>query len=114
MNKTNIRSSTSSDLSAAKAIIDAVGLFPPELLDGMFCASSEEPDQSEFWLTYDDGSPEAIAYCAPEPMADGTWNLLLIAVHPDRQGEGIGAHTCGEADATAARNRPCIGFGTSR
>ena len=91
MNKTNIRSSTSSDLSAAKAIIDAVGLFPPELLDGMFCASSEEPDQPEFWLTFDDGSPEAIAYCAPEPMADGTWNLLLIAVHPNRQGEGIGA-----------------------
>ncbi len=57
----------------------------------MFCASSNDQSQTDFWLTYDDSFPVAIAYCAPEPMADGTWNLLLIAVHPDRQSEGIGA-----------------------
>ena len=91
MNKLSIRPSISSDLTAAKKIIDAVDLFPSELLDDMFCANSDDPDQSEFWLTYDDGFPAAIVYCAPEPMADGTWNLLLIAVHPSRQSEGIGA-----------------------
>ena len=91
MTKTNIRSSIPGDLSAAKGIIDAVELFPSEMLDGMFCSDSNDPEQSDFWLTYDDGSPVAIAYCAPEAMADGTWNLLLIAVHPDRQSEGIGA-----------------------
>lgn len=52
--------------------------------------AGEEHD--EFWLTVDDGSgPLAIAYCAPERMAEGTWNLLLIAVEPDRRGGGIGA-----------------------
>ncbi len=91
MNKSSIRFSIIGDLAAAKGIIDGVGLFPSELLDDMFCVGSDDPDQSEFWLTVDDGSPAAIAYCAPEPMADGTWNLLLIAVHPDRQGKGIGA-----------------------
>ena len=91
MNKTHIRSSIPGDLSAAKGIIDAVQLFPSEFLDGMFCANSNDVEPSEFWLTFDDGSPAAIAYCAPEAMADGTWNLLLIAVHPDRQSEGIGA-----------------------
>lgn len=91
MNKTNIRLSNSNDLAAAKEIIDGVELFPSELLDGMFCANSDHPEQAEFWLTFDDGTPTAIAYCAPEPMADGTWNLLLIAVHPDRQSAGIGA-----------------------
>ena len=91
MTKTNIRSSIPSDLSAAKEIVDAVQLFPSELLDEMFCAGSDDPEQSEFWLTFDDGSPAAIAYCAQETMTDGTWNLLLIAVHPDRQSEGIGA-----------------------
>ncbi len=91
MTKTTIRSSIPSDLFAAKRIIDAVQLFPSELLDGMFCVDSNDSEQSEFWLTFDDGSPAAIAYCAPEAMADGTWNLLLIAVHPDRQSEGIGA-----------------------
>ena len=91
MNKTHIRSSTPSDLTAAKGIIDAVELFPSGLLDDMFCANSDNSDQTEFWLTFDDGFPAAIAYCAPEPMANGTWNLLLIAVHPNRQSEGIGA-----------------------
>ncbi|MFK8075680.1 MAG: GNAT family N-acetyltransferase [Granulosicoccus sp.] len=91
MNKSLIRPSISSDLSAAKVIIDAVDLFPSELLDDMFCVNSSEAESKEFWLTFDDGSPAAIAYCAPEPMADGTWNLLLIAVHPDRQRAGIGA-----------------------
>ena len=91
MTKTKIRLSVPGDLSAAKGIIDSVQLFPSEFLDGMFCADSDDAVQSEFWLTYDDGSPVAIAYCAPEAMADGTWNLLLIAVHPDRQSEGIGA-----------------------
>ena len=91
MKNTNIRFSTPADLTAAKGIIDQVELFPSELLDDMFCTNPDDSEQSEFWLTYDDSAPVAIAYCAPEPMADGTWNVLLIAVHPDRQSEGIGA-----------------------
>ncbi|NET59822.1 MAG: GNAT family N-acetyltransferase, partial [Symploca sp. SIO2E6] len=31
-----------------------------------------------------------VAYYAPEPYTEGTWNLYFIAVHPSRQGEGIG------------------------
>lgn len=57
----------------------------------MFCINSSDPDQSEFWLTFDDGTPVGISYCAQEAMTDGTWNVLLIAVHPNRQNEGIGA-----------------------
>ena len=51
---------------------------------------SGEPTD-EFWLTFDDKEPIAVAYCAPERMTQGTWNLLLIAVHPDKQSQGIGA-----------------------
>ncbi|MFK7856247.1 MAG: GNAT family N-acetyltransferase [Granulosicoccus sp.] len=102
MNKSYIRPSIASDLFAAKGIVDAVELFPSELLDGMFCVNSDNPESTEFWLTFDDGSPAAIAYCAPEPMADGTWNLLLIAVHPDRQSEGIGSQIMSHAEEKLA------------
>ncbi len=32
-----------------------------------------------------------MAYVAPERMTEGTWNLYLIAIHPDyqRQGRGV-------------------------
>jgi ribosomal protein S18 acetylase RimI-like enzyme len=86
-----IRPVTAADLPALRAVIDATGLFPSELLDGMAAPhlAGEAPD--EIWLTADSGAPQAIAYCAPERMTSGTWNLYLIAVHPDRQGQGHGA-----------------------
>jgi ribosomal protein S18 acetylase RimI-like enzyme len=43
------------------------------------------------WLTDDDGGPVGVAYYAPERMAEGTWNLYMLAVHPDRQRQGRGA-----------------------
>jgi len=56
----------------------------------MFSGQSDPQVAQEFWLTYDDNGVYAVAYCAPERMTEGTWNLLLIAVHPGRQSEGIG------------------------
>lgn len=47
-----------------------------------------------FWLTARDSKaskPTAVAYCAPEKLTEGTWNLYLITVHSDRQGAGIGS-----------------------
>ena len=38
----------------------------------------------------DESGVVAIAYCAPERMTEGTWNLYLIAVHPSYQGKGHG------------------------
>jgi len=90
MSNSNIRSSEQQDLKAIKAVIDATELFPSEYLDDMFSGDSNPESGQEFWLTYDDNGVQAVAYCAPERMTDGTWNLLLIAVNPDRQSEGIG------------------------
>ena len=44
-----------------------------------------------------------MAYYAPERMTQGTWNLLLIAVHPDRQGQGIGGAVMRHVEKTLAR-----------
>lgn len=37
-----------------------------------------------------EGQPVAVAYYAPEP-ADRTWNMIMIAVQPEQQGQGRGA-----------------------
>ena len=81
-----VRPATSHDIPAFKGIIDSTGLFPSEYLDDMF----SEGSGPEFWLTYDIDGPVAVAYCAPEPMTNGTFNLLLIAVHKQSQSNGIG------------------------
>ena len=43
------------------------------------------------WLTADDGEPVGVAYCGPEPVAAGTWNLLMLWTRSDRHGKGHGA-----------------------
>jgi ribosomal protein S18 acetylase RimI-like enzyme len=99
-----IRPVTPDDPPALKAVIDATGLFPSDMLDGMVAGYLDGGGGDEFWLTVeDDGAgPVAVAYCAPEQMTQGTWNLLLIAVHPDRQGQGRGAALLRHVERTLA------------
>ena len=86
-----IRPVTPDDTDALKSVIDASGLFPAEMLDDMIAGYLSGDVAAEFWLTIDAGGPLAIAYYVPERMTQGTWNLLLIAVYPDHQGQGHGA-----------------------
>jgi GNAT superfamily N-acetyltransferase len=87
-----IRPVTPDDTAALKVVIDANGLFPSDMLDDMMSGYLNGGASDDFWLTDDDdGGPSAVAYYAPERMTAGTWNLYLIAVHPDRQGKGRGA-----------------------
>jgi len=83
-----IRPIAPNDLSALKTIIDANELFPSDMLDDMVADYFANENSSDIWLT--DEEKVAIAYCAPERMTEGTWNLYLIAIHPDYQGEGRG------------------------
>ncbi len=85
-----VRPMARADLPAAREVIASTGLFPEEMLDDM-----AEPflkgDASEFWLVIAQDAAFGLAYCAPERMTEGTWNLLLIAVEAGRQGQGYGA-----------------------
>lgn len=92
MHAASIRPVTREDLSPLAALVDATGLFPGELLPGMTSGFLDGTSGDEQWLTLVDGAePVAVAYVAPERLTSGTWNLLLIAVHPSRQGRGLGA-----------------------
>ncbi len=90
-----IRPTTPNDMAALIALADATGLFRPKELEEVgemltdYFGSNIGSDH--FWITDDDNGPMGVAYCAPEPMTDGTWNLQLIAVRPDCQGQGRGA-----------------------
>lgn len=86
-----IRPIATADVPGLKLLIDATGLFPSSMLDGMIAGYLSGDVAGDIWLTLDDGDTQAIAYCAPERMTEGTWNLYLIAVHPGKQSKGIGA-----------------------
>lgn len=90
-----IRPTTLDDIPALLALADATGLFPPsglELLRQMLVDALGDNSESEhFWITDDDNGPVGVAYCESERMTDRTWNLQLIAIHPDLQGQGRGA-----------------------
>ncbi len=86
----SIRPVVPHDIPALKRIVDATDMFPSELLDDMIAGYFRNGSNEEIWLTYNDDGAKAVAFCRPEEMTDRTWNLLLIAVDPERQGEGIG------------------------
>ena len=90
-----IRPTTLDDTSALIALADSLGMFQPndleELSEMLTDYVGSDSDSNHFWVTDDDDGPVGVAYCAPERMTNGTWNLLFIAVRPDRQGQGRGA-----------------------
>jgi len=78
------------DLPFLKEVIDSSGLFPSEMLDDMIAPYLKHESPGDIWLTLEQDTPLAIAYCAPERLTEGTYNLYLIAVLKSQQGVGIG------------------------
>ncbi len=97
-----IRLTTPDDTIALIALAAASGLFDPNQTDDLaqmlvHAVSlkenqhfSDKDETQDIWLTDYDNEPVGIAYIAPERMTEGTWNLYLIAVHPDQQKQGRG------------------------
>ena len=91
MELVSIRSVVPGDMAKLKAVIETNELFPSEMLEDMISDYFNNQDSRDIWLTDENnGEAIAIAYCAPERMTEGTWNLYLIAVHPRHQGKGRG------------------------
>ncbi|PHI18209.1 GNAT family N-acetyltransferase [Lewinellaceae bacterium SD302] len=87
----DIRPVQKRDLPAIRRVIDSSELFPSEMLDNMIAPFFGSNENGSIWLTSGPAEqPDTVAFCAPEPMTEGTWNLYLIAVHADQRGAGIG------------------------
>eukprot|EP00435_Cladocopium_sp_Y103_P076613 s1_g352.t1 len=87
-----IRQTNTEDIPGLRDVLDATRLFPSELLPDMVQGFLSGDPSADIWLTCEaDGEAIGFCYAETEEMTDGTWNMLAIAVHPDKQGEGAGA-----------------------
>jgi len=91
MKKPIIKATSTDDIPALKDVLDGTELFPSEMLPAML-APSIAGETEAFWLTcHVEGKAVGLCYTAPEELAAGTWNMRALAVHPDLQGNGLGA-----------------------
>jgi len=108
----SIRRVQDPDRAAVLGVLSDVGLFPPEelveverILDAFLAGTADPGDR---WVTDRvSGGSGGVAYYAPERMADGTWNLHLLAVAAAAQGHGRGSALVGyvETDLRSAGAR---------
>lgn len=77
------------------AMLEATALFPPEELAEVMemlagHLGGRFGGEHRWSLAQENGRVLGAAYWAPERMTDGTWNLYMLAVHPERHGQGLG------------------------
>lgn len=91
MKTVNIRPTKFEDIPALKLVLDATELFPSEMLPDMVSDFLSNDESEGLWLTCEEGG-KAIGFCyaTPEALTEGTWNMLAIAVLPEKQGSGAG------------------------
>lgn len=100
----NIRPTGFEDIPSLMIVLDETQLFPSEMLPDMLSEFLARDGSQEIWLTGElAGAVVAFCYAAPEPLTEGTWNMLALAVHPSRQGAGCGGAVVASLEATLKR-----------
>ncbi|MEO1262851.1 MAG: GNAT family N-acetyltransferase [Bacteroidota bacterium] len=86
-----IREVKKEDIGHLRDVLNSIDLFPAEMLEDMISGFFNNTETEDIWFTAtENGLPISIGYCAPEKLAEGTFNLYAIGVRGDVQGKGIG------------------------
>jgi len=88
-----IRKTIAADTEALMSIVASSGQFDADGIAHVTATLGHylSGESEDIWLTVDDSEPVAVAYCAPEALTDGTWNLLMLWTRKDREGKGHGS-----------------------
>jgi ribosomal protein S18 acetylase RimI-like enzyme len=86
-----IRTTALDDVAPLQAVLQGTALFPPEMLPDLIGAYFDGSAPDAIWLScLQAGQVVGFCHAMPETLADGTWNMLAIAVLPAAQGGGCG------------------------
>lgn len=103
-----LRTATVNDMDAILGVALASTLFPSdavealrEALAGVLKGKQGSDHQIALWADEPGGSAVGAVYFGPDLMTDRKWDLWMIAVHSDRQGQGIGGELLRYAEAQA-------------
>lgn len=91
MKNSPVRPLLRGDLDRVGHLVGVNDMFPPELLEGMTAPYFDGDGAEHRWIVFDDRRVVAAAYYVPEPLTDGTWNVLMICVDPLEHGSGKGS-----------------------
>ena len=88
-----IRKTVHADTASILSIVEGSGQFDADGLAHVRSTLEQHLAGASdgFWLTADDGEPVGVAYCSPEAVTSGTWNLLMLWTREDRHGKGHGS-----------------------
>jgi Acetyltransferase (GNAT) family len=100
----SIRAMRCEDLAGVRLVLDSTRQFPSSMVEEM-----AEPFLSgnapHLWLVaFSEDRVFGFAYCEPERMTDGTYNLLAIAVASGLQRSGVGAGMVRQVESTFQSN----------
>ena len=102
-----IRPIDSSDRDSVLRVAVESGLFGKDEVAPLaasldaFLANSGVTEET--WLVADDNGVVGVTYLAHERMTQGTWNMLLLAIHRDQQGKGRGSALVRHAEDLLSR-----------
>ncbi len=86
------RQALAADKAAIIDVLVDTQLFPADMLGDMMEPFLKQHDSGDHWFVHEQGGHGVVGfgYLRPEPLTEGTWNLLAIAVRTEVQGKGIG------------------------